>query len=203
MIAESVGIQFSGQGDDTDHFYARGWLNPLPPQPAGCEIPGWQRITFMKYFLDASNHIETDALWAYEGVVFPGGRIIAGRWWYAEDPSGPPVSISQRVVIKPTNFCIVLSREFRTVHLLGCRSVAGVRELDRRLNTPISPQRPRHLPSLSTLFSSAYPGVSQHQHSHIITSPSTLVTILGPSKELQGLSFGFQYTDNSCILMAS
>lgn len=76
-------VQFVGQGEDTnDDFNAIGWLNPLPPQ-AG--IPGWQRITFMKHFMDDLEQVDQDNLWAYEGVVLPGGRIILGRWWYASD----------------------------------------------------------------------------------------------------------------------
>ncbi|ORY07802.1 hypothetical protein BCR34DRAFT_489227 [Clohesyomyces aquaticus] len=81
-------IQFRGEGDDAeDHFYATGWLTSLPPQPAGLDIPGWQRITFMKSFDTDEVEAITDNLWAYEGVVLPGGRIIIGRWWL--DYSGP------------------------------------------------------------------------------------------------------------------
>ncbi|KAF1840797.1 uncharacterized protein K460DRAFT_380586 [Cucurbitaria berberidis CBS 394.84] len=77
-------IQFVGHGNDLDDdFNAIGWLNPLPPQ-AG--IPGWQRITFMKHFMDDFDQVDRDNLWAYEGVVLPGGRIILGRWWFASDP---------------------------------------------------------------------------------------------------------------------
>lgn len=79
-------IQFVGQGEDLeDEFNAIGWLNPLPPQ-AG--ISGWQRITFMKHFIDdfdQMDQVELDNLWAYEGVVLPGGRIILGRWWFASE----------------------------------------------------------------------------------------------------------------------
>ena len=76
-------LQFVGRGEDLDDdFNAIGWLNSLPPQ-AG--IPGWQRITFMKHFMDDFDQVDQDNLWAYEGVVLPGGRIILGRWWYASD----------------------------------------------------------------------------------------------------------------------
>lgn len=27
---------------------------------------------------------EDDGLWAYEGVILPGGRVIVGRWWHPE-----------------------------------------------------------------------------------------------------------------------
>ncbi|KAH7095765.1 hypothetical protein FB567DRAFT_566409 [Paraphoma chrysanthemicola] len=76
-------IQFTGTGVDLDDdFNAIGWLNPLPDQ---CGIPGWQRITFMKHFMDDFDQTDQDNLWAYEGVVLPGGRIILGRWWYASE----------------------------------------------------------------------------------------------------------------------
>ncbi|CAO2650395.1 Nn.00g016870.m01.CDS01 [Neocucurbitaria sp. VM-36] len=76
-------VQFVGRGEDLDDdFNAIGWLNSLPPQ-AG--IPGWQRITFMKHFMDDFDQVDQDNLWAYEGVVLPGGRIILGRWWYASE----------------------------------------------------------------------------------------------------------------------
>ena len=39
--------QFSGSGNDAEPFHCRGILHPLPPQE---EIPGWYRISFMKYF---------------------------------------------------------------------------------------------------------------------------------------------------------
>jgi hypothetical protein len=76
-------IQFTGTGVDLDDdFNAIGWLNPLPEQFG---IPGWQRITFMKHFMDDFDQVEQDNLWAYEGVVLPGGRMILGRWWYASE----------------------------------------------------------------------------------------------------------------------
>lgn len=40
-------------------------------------------MTFMKHFEDDINSIDRDNLWAYEGVVLPGGRIMLGRWWFA------------------------------------------------------------------------------------------------------------------------
>ncbi|KAF2002885.1 hypothetical protein P154DRAFT_618273 [Amniculicola lignicola CBS 123094] len=83
---DPVSIRLNGEGDDNEeHFFAAGWLNPLPAQPADLEIPGWQRITFMKYFCDADGHMDPNHLWAYEGVVIPGGRLIVGRWWWASD----------------------------------------------------------------------------------------------------------------------
>ncbi|CBX92578.1 hypothetical protein LEMA_P052840.1 [Plenodomus lingam JN3] len=76
-------IQFVGTGEDLeDDFNAIGWLNPLPAQKG---IPGWQRITFMKHFMENFDEVEQDNLWAYEGIVLPGGRMILGRWWYASE----------------------------------------------------------------------------------------------------------------------
>lgn len=39
--------QFSGSGNDAEPFHCRGILHPLPPQQ---QIPGWYRISMMKYF---------------------------------------------------------------------------------------------------------------------------------------------------------
>lgn len=105
---------FSGSGNDADPFKCRGILHPLPPQE---KIPGWQRISLMKYFdpltqpngtssqssssssaaaSDDTDHqevIDDDAelntgCWAYEGVVLPGGMIMLGRWWSPLDDTG-------------------------------------------------------------------------------------------------------------------
>lgn len=78
---DPVSVQLTGEGvDQNDSFYASGWLNPLAPQGG---IPGWQRITLMKHFDVDLEQAHLDDLWAYEGVVLPGGRLIFGRWWYA------------------------------------------------------------------------------------------------------------------------
>lgn len=80
-----------GRGEDLDDdFNAIGWLNPLPPQEG---IPGWQRITFMKHFMEDLDEVDQDNLWAYEGVVLPGGRIILGRWWLASGQVNLNVSL--------------------------------------------------------------------------------------------------------------
>ena len=74
-----LSFHFEGEGQDVqERFLAAGWLNPLPTQSG---IPGWQRITMMKYFEEDTGVIDMEALWAYEGMVLPGGQIILGRWW--------------------------------------------------------------------------------------------------------------------------
>lgn len=89
---ESRSFRFSGHGEDGEEgFLADGWLNTLPSQSG---IPGWQRLTMMKFFADDNGDVDYGhALWAYEGVVLPGGKIIVGRWWSPDgmDPvySGP------------------------------------------------------------------------------------------------------------------
>ena len=83
---KSRSFRFDGSGHDNyEDFLADGWLNPLPPQQG---IPGWQRMTMMKYFIQEDDTIDTDALWAYEGVVMPGGQIMLGRWWSPNDGTG-------------------------------------------------------------------------------------------------------------------
>ncbi|KAK3716377.1 hypothetical protein LTR37_006527 [Vermiconidia calcicola] len=73
-------FRFEGAGQDvTEQFLASGWLNALPKQSG---IPGWQRMTMMKYFEDeVTGNVDEGALWAYEGVVVPGGNVVVGRWW--------------------------------------------------------------------------------------------------------------------------
>ena len=76
-----LSFHFEGEGQDvTEQFLASGWLNALPEQQG---VPGWQRMTMMKYFEveDGSGVVDAEALWAYEGVVVPGGQVVVGRWW--------------------------------------------------------------------------------------------------------------------------
>lgn len=76
-------VRLTGEGlDQGDNFFMSGWVNPLEPQFG---IPGWHRITMMKHFDENYNNLDADHLWAYEGVVLPGGRLIVGRWWYASE----------------------------------------------------------------------------------------------------------------------
>jgi hypothetical protein len=78
-----LSFQFEGEGQDVlEQFLAAGWLNPLPSQQG---VPGWQRMTMMKYFESDTGEIDVDALWAYEGVVLPGGQIVVGRWWSPQE----------------------------------------------------------------------------------------------------------------------
>ncbi|EME49481.1 hypothetical protein DOTSEDRAFT_49736 [Dothistroma septosporum NZE10] len=90
----SQSFRFAGDGVDAKGpvFYD-GWLNPLPSQEG---VPGWQRMTMMKYqILDDESSIDLESLYAYEGIVLPGGQILVGRWWstyseYGKDMySGP------------------------------------------------------------------------------------------------------------------
>ena len=67
-------------------FLSTGWLNPLPAQQG---VPGWQRMSMMKYYVDEEEVTSPpaaleDSLWAYDGVVLPGGMIIVGRWWHPQ-----------------------------------------------------------------------------------------------------------------------
>ncbi|KAF4306625.1 hypothetical protein GTA08_BOTSDO05150 [Botryosphaeria dothidea] len=75
---ERINQRFQATGYDDEDFEAAGWLNQLPSQHG---IPGWKRVTMMKYFEDGHGGWDNNALWAYEGVVLPGGKIMLGRWW--------------------------------------------------------------------------------------------------------------------------
>ncbi|KAF8867301.1 hypothetical protein BDZ45DRAFT_577391, partial [Acephala macrosclerotiorum] len=71
----------STRGAKQGHFFGR--LHALVPQ-AG--IHGYQRLTMMQFYTKVENgqHVyDPNQVWAYEGCVLPGGRIIVGRWWDA------------------------------------------------------------------------------------------------------------------------
>ena len=39
----------------------------------------------MKFFEDSTGNFDESALWAYEGIVIPGGQMILGRWWSPDE----------------------------------------------------------------------------------------------------------------------
>ncbi|KAA6410876.1 MAG: hypothetical protein FRX48_05186 [Lasallia pustulata] len=107
-------LMFTGSGTDAEPFHCTGNIHALPLQFG---IPGWQRITLMKYFdppaASPSSSAPSspnpfagasaddlgagvgwhgaevdDGCWAYEGVVLPGGKVVLGRWWSPLDPTG-------------------------------------------------------------------------------------------------------------------
>ena len=107
-------LPFSGSGVDAEPYLCSGIVHPIPPQQ---KIPGWQRVTMMKYFgsdkpkkrganpghtpftpLADDDEDDDDVVfdedvdingscWCYEGVVLPGGMIMVGRWWSPVDTS--------------------------------------------------------------------------------------------------------------------
>jgi hypothetical protein len=63
-----------GEGKDFRRFVIRdGTLEVLPPHSIGANVPGWNRIGFVK---DYGSH-----RWRYEGVLLPGGALALGMWW--------------------------------------------------------------------------------------------------------------------------
>ncbi|KAI9734917.1 MAG: hypothetical protein M1834_001997 [Cirrosporium novae-zelandiae] len=92
--------RFTATGKDGENtFLCDGYIHGLPPQE---NIPGWQRISFVKYYMEdlireeialeddtldnssASMTVASGFAWAYEGVVLPSKKIILGRWWRCE-----------------------------------------------------------------------------------------------------------------------
>lgn len=72
-------LSVSGNGTEEGRASRfRGILHAVAPVEG---IPGWQRITFMKWFVDG--HEEQHR--CFEGVVLPGNKIILGRWWLLAD----------------------------------------------------------------------------------------------------------------------
>lgn len=113
-------LLFTGTGVDTEPFHCSGVLHGLPKQES---IPGWQRISLMKYFRlpsppssaygttplpsiqpdwvayghdgmgGSSIDMSGNNYWAYEGVVLPGGMMMLGRWWSPLDSQTERLSI--------------------------------------------------------------------------------------------------------------
>lgn len=71
---------FFGLGRSDINYHLHGRIHGLPPQQG---IPGFQRISMMKYLPDCESKYGTgrSSYWAYEGCVLPGNQIILGRWW--------------------------------------------------------------------------------------------------------------------------
>ncbi|KAM3086817.1 hypothetical protein ACMFMF_000755 [Clarireedia jacksonii] len=85
----SPGVKYfygSSQDSREAHFY--GVVHGIPTQHG---IPGFQRVTMMKFFPDHNGHYDPGQVWAYEGCVLPGGSIIVGRWWDATAEAGSDV----------------------------------------------------------------------------------------------------------------
>jgi hypothetical protein len=78
---------YNEDDDATDIFHADGWLTALPPQNG---IPGFARVTMMKFKIDASGSVREP--WAYEGVMLPGRQMIIGRWWEPFVPESQAMS---------------------------------------------------------------------------------------------------------------
>ena len=76
--------QFMGSSKGRKNGHMFGRVHALSNQH---DIHGWQRVTIMKFFENDHGNFDPDQIWAYEGVVLPGGRMILGRWWNARaDP---------------------------------------------------------------------------------------------------------------------
>jgi hypothetical protein len=72
---------FFGLGFNGTNYHLHGRLHVLPPQHG---IPGFQRVTMVKYMLgpnSASDPEQPIKEWAYEGLVTPGNTFMVGRWW--------------------------------------------------------------------------------------------------------------------------
>lgn len=74
----------TSRGPRSAHFYGR--IHGLPQQQG---IPGFQRIAMIKFF-PLNGEYDPSQVWAYEGCVLPGRRIIVGRWWdLSAEPHDP------------------------------------------------------------------------------------------------------------------
>lgn len=73
-------LDFFGLGYDGGQYHFNGRIEVLPPQQT---IPGFQRISMLKYLPDHDGHYGAGhtQIWAFEGVVLPGSQLMLGRWW--------------------------------------------------------------------------------------------------------------------------
>jgi hypothetical protein len=61
------------------HFFGR--IHAMTPQQ---DIHGFQRLTMIKCYTKMENgqeEYDPNQVWAFEGCVLPGARIVVGRWW--------------------------------------------------------------------------------------------------------------------------
>jgi hypothetical protein len=98
----------SSRGAKKSHFFGR--IHSMTTQQ---DFHGFQRMVLMKYYTQKVNGVDVydpNQIYAYEGCIFPGGRLIVGRWWDARnDPtnitcaSGPFIwwNIEGSAVIQP------------------------------------------------------------------------------------------------------
>ncbi|TAQ86739.1 hypothetical protein B7494_g4941 [Chlorociboria aeruginascens] len=85
-IIEEIPIEedvkhFYGTSDGLNAAHMYGRLHAVPPQQG---IPGFQRVSIMNFHPDEHGHYNPEDVWAYEGCVLPGNRVIVGRWWNAK-----------------------------------------------------------------------------------------------------------------------
>lgn len=79
---------FYGSLQDSRKAHIYGAIHGIPTQHG---IPGFQRVTMMKCFLDYYGNYDPGEVWAYEGCVLPGATIIVGRWWDPRAEAGSDV----------------------------------------------------------------------------------------------------------------
>ncbi len=82
---------FIGSGTDAEPYHCRGILHPLPPQHA---IPGWHRITMMKYF-DPADQEDASPPSSPSGSETPSANT--------HSPTSSHSSISPRSTTSPTH----------------------------------------------------------------------------------------------------
>ena len=90
------------EGDTIQRFEIVGNIYALPSQG---NIPGWQHVSFLKYYptgdrgrdfgwlkyttLDEVRDGDCD-VFAYEGILLPGNKVMVGRWFHPKGPRPEP-----------------------------------------------------------------------------------------------------------------
>lgn len=79
---------YGSSHDSSSNAHLYGAVHGIPPQHG---IPGFQRMTVIKFFPDEIGNYDPTQAWGYEGCVLPGGRIVIGRWFDARSSSDQDV----------------------------------------------------------------------------------------------------------------
>ncbi|KAH6678571.1 hypothetical protein B0J14DRAFT_688649 [Halenospora varia] len=70
---------FYGTSQCTKKAYFYGRIHAMPQQQG---LIGFQRIVVLKYYPAPSGEFDFEQVYCYEGCVFPGNKVIVGRWWH-------------------------------------------------------------------------------------------------------------------------
>lgn len=111
-------------------------------------------MTMMKFFFDSQGRPDEEALWAYEGVVLPGGQIMVGRWWSPDDTALTSKNVRASRMFERESWLTLLALQMYSgpfVFWNVDRSVYGIPERPGELLGP-DPDAPDSDPEYETQY---------------------------------------------------